>query len=83
MDEWKLSEDERPVSWNYQISKNFLRFEYNALDTNSSGKSLGEIKNFNTLDAFKEYGIRVYRCSTVSTNFLLFILLLFYEQVKQ
>ena len=50
------------MSWNYQISKNFLRFEYNALDidSNANGKSLGEIKNFNTLDAFKEHGIRIY-----------------------
>ena len=41
------------MAWNYQISKNFLRLEYNALDSYSESKLIGKIKNFNTLDAFK------------------------------
>ena len=53
LDEWKLSEESREVAWNYQISKNFLRLEYNALDTHCESKLIGKIKNFNTLDAFK------------------------------
>ena len=31
LDEWKLQEDEQPINWSYEISKNFIRFEHDSL----------------------------------------------------
>jgi len=54
LDEWKLQEDEQPVNWSYEISKNFIRFEHDSLAFDKS-KPNGFIKNFNTLDNYKQF----------------------------
>jgi ubiquitin-like modifier-activating enzyme ATG7 len=54
LDEWKLQEDEQPINWSYEISKNFIRFEHDSLAFDKNRPN-GFLKNFNTLDNYKQF----------------------------
>lgn len=53
LDVWKLDEDYKQLRWSYEVSKNFIRFDYDSLDPNKSGEFNGFVRNFNTLENFK------------------------------